>query len=250
MKELLDKLAAKYETPDFIKSDPVQFPHRYSKKQDIEISGIISSSFAYGKRTLFIEKLKFIHSVMGKSPHEFCVNFTVKDEKHFENFRYRFNNGNDIITLINSLSAIYQNNNSLEDLLVKFKTEDTPKNILNVLIQHLYPDNCSKGFCYLLPNPSSNSACKRLNLFLKWMVRGGSVDLNNWTIIDKKNLIIPLDTHVARISRYLNLTSRKSNDWTTAREITDNLKKFDANDPVKYDFALFGYGVEHPIIDL
>jgi uncharacterized protein (TIGR02757 family) len=251
LKNLLDKLVKKYETPDFIQNDPVQFPHRFSNKTDIEVSGLISSCLAYGRREKIIEDVKIIHKMMDYKPAEFAKNFDLnRDIKYFLDFRHRYTAGKDVAILIYLIGCTLKEYNNLEDAFVSgYSTDDKNikpalTNFVNILKSYLpqNEDNIT-GINYLLPSPAKGSACKRLNLFLKWMVRPGPVDLNIWDKIPTVKLIIPLDTHVARLSRKLKLVNRKADDWITAEEITENLSKFDPNDPVKYDFAIFGLGI-------
>lgn len=249
LKEYLDKLVKKYETEDFIKDDPVQFPHKFDILQDIEISGFISSALAYGRREAFIEKLEFLHKILGRYPYEFCMNYNLKkDFKYLENFVYRFNKGIDISNLILSLQNFYGKYGSMKAFCENLY-EDKPdiKGVIAGFTDELTNkiSEKSEGYSYLIVSPKLNSPCKRINLFFRWMVRKSEVDIGIWNKIDKKDLIIPLDTHVAKMSRNLNLVNRSSNDWKTAEIITSNLKKFDASDPVKYDFALFGLGIEN-----
>jgi len=247
LKQKLDTLVKKYETPDFIKNDTIQFLHRFSKFQDIEIAGLIASSLAYGKREAFIEKLNYIFKILGTSPLDFCLNIDkVSCDHYFRDFKYRFNSGADICILIDKLQKFYLENNSFDDYIETNlnKSERIAKNVITMLSEELTQNISSKSYCYLFPSPNSNSACKRLNLFLKWMVRKSPVDIGIWKSMEAKDLIIPLDVHVAKVSRNLNLTSRKSNDWQTAEEITNKLKEFDRHDPIKYDFALFDIGID------
>ena len=247
LKAKLDKLVKKYETPDFINSDPIKFLHQQKGKQNIEISGLISSSLAYGKREVFIEKLKYIHKILGSSPYDFCLNFDKNACKHyFQNFKYRFNTGEDICYLIEKLYNFYKKNSSLDEFIHKKLPgkNRSAKEVITFLSNMLCDGIFSKSYRYLFPNPESNSACKRLNLFLKWMVRKSPVDIGIWDCMEPQNLIIPLDVHVGNVSRALKLTQRKSNDWQTAEEITAKLREFDPFDPVKYDFALFDMGIE------
>ena len=246
LKEKLDALVKKYETPDFIKTDPIQFSRNFKTIQDIEISGIISSSLAYGKREAFIEKLVFIHKILGTSPHDFCMNYDKKAGEHyFKDFKYRFNTGNDICLLLETLKRFYKTNNTMNDFLLNcdINTDNKAKEVVTIISKELRKNINLKSYCYLFPSPELNSACKRLNLFLKWMVRKSPVDLGIWSCLEPKDLIIPLDVHVAKVSRALKLTERKSNDWQTAEEITSKLREFDKFDPVKYDFALFDIGL-------
>ena len=247
LKSELDELVDKYETLDFIKNDPVGFLHNYSSKQDIEIAGLVASSLAYGKREAFIEKLKFIFSVLGKNPYLFCINLDKNYLRQiFENFKYRFNTGDDICMLLESLFCFYNEFDSFDDFLLDklVGKEEKAKLAVNMISTQICGNSQSKSFKYMFPNPQTGSACKRLNLFLKWMVRKPPVDRGIWNSLEPKDLIIPLDVHVAKVSRKLGLTTRKTNDWQTAEEITAKLRCFSPDDPIRYDFALFDIGVE------
>jgi len=250
-KKYLAELVETYEIPDFIKDDPVQFPHNHTRQEDIEVSALISTCFAYGSRPKIIETLKYIHSHFNGSPAEFAKNFDIdRDAELFKGFIYRYNQERDLVQLIYVIGQTLKDYGTLEKAFLKgYNPKDknikqSLTNFVNLLRSYLpcTEERC-KGLFHLLPNPEGGSACKRLNLFLKWMVRKKPVDLNLWKSIPANKLIIPLDTHVARISRKWELTSRKTDDWKTAEEITENLKKFDASDPVKYDFAIFGLGI-------
>jgi len=250
-KEYLDGLIKIYEIPDFIKDDPVQFPHKYKIQQDIEVSGLISTCFAYGSRKKIIETLEYIHEIFNGSPSEFVINFHIdRDAELFKGFVYRYTQERDLILLIYVIGQALKEYGTLEKAFMNGFVADEKNikqsltNFVNLLRSYLPCDEVTcRGLFHLIPSPELGSACKRLNLFLKWMVRKPPVDLNIWKNIPASKLIIPLDTHVARISRKWELTERKSNDWQTAEEITENLKKFDSADPVKYDFAIFGLGV-------
>lgn len=249
-KSQLDELVAKFETPDFIGADPVQFPHRYTKKQDIEVSGFIASAFAYGQRKKIIENLENIHKILNTSPHEFVINFDLdRDAGFFSGFCYRFTSEQDILFLIDSLGKVLRKFETLEDaFLLGYSPQDKNVkigliNFVNLLRANLpCGEPCAKTLNHLVPSPENGSACKRLNLFLKWMVRKPPVDLGIWNRVPADKLIIPLDVHVARVSMLWGLTDRKSDDWLKAEEITEKLKQFDPVDPVKYDFAIFGAG--------
>lgn len=237
MKDILDKLVKKYETKAFISSDPIQFPHRYKDKNDIEISGFISSLFAFGKREMFIKKLNFLFSLC-QTPQEL-----IKDYKKYnlDDFVYRFIKDKDLNELLKILNKLYyKDNSSLQELFSEEKR-------LHCATQYFYKNSScasSAGFCFMFAKPENNSAMKRLNMFLRWMVRDGEVDFGIWKNIKKSELIIPLDTHVSRLSREFNLLKRKQNDIKAAIELTEKLKEFDSSDPVKYDFALFGLGID------
>ena len=239
MKNKLNLLTKKYETKDFIKSDPIQFPHRFKDKQDIEISAFISALFAFGRREQFIKKLEYIFS-LNNSPSEL-----IKDFKKYnlDNFLYRFIKDIDLIELLRLLNKLYFiDKSSLEEL---FNSKNKFTTVTNYFYSNsICPNNT--GFCFMFAKPENNSALKRLNMFLRWMVRDGIVDFGIWKSIKKSELLIPLDTHVARISRHFNLLNRKQNDFKAALELSEKLKEFDPNDPIKYDFALFGLGIENP----
>lgn len=247
----LDKLVEQFETPDFIDKDPVQFLHRYRDKKDIEISGLISSAFAYGNRKKIVENLACIHKITNSNLYEFIINFDIdRDSRFFSGFCYRFTQERDILFLFHSIKQVIKDFGSLENAFMSgFSQEDESirRGLTNFvsLLRSRIPcgEQCLKGFVHLLPSPENGSACKRLNLFLKWMVRKGPVDLNIWQEIPSSKLIIPLDTHVFRISKLWKLTNRKTADWKTAEEITEKLRQFDPEDPVKYDFAIFSTGI-------
>ena len=237
MKKKLDNLVLKYETTEFIKSDPIQFPHRFKNKIDIEISAFISALFAFGKRELFIKKLDYLFN-LSETPHQLISDFK---KYNLSDFIYRFIKSEDLIELLRLLNKLYiQDKASLEELF-------NSKNRFLDATNYFYSNStCSNntGFCFMFAKPQNNSALKRLNMFLRWMVRGGAVDFGIWKSIKKSELLIPLDTHVARLSREFNLLNRKQNDFRAVIELTDKLKEFDEQDPIKYDFALFGLGIE------
>ncbi len=247
-KEYLDILVEQYETKDFIKDDPVKFPHRFTKKEDIEIAAFLASVFAYGKREVFISKLEILFNKMDDKPYEFVVSFN--EENHIlDDFDYRFSVGVDIVQIILILKTLYSSGESLESLFkYGWINNGDIKGMLTVVVDYFYSRvtlPITKGFYHLLPDPRKGSACKRLNMFLRWMVRGGSVDLGLWKFMPKSEIFIPLDVHVAKISRELGLLTRTQNDYKAVVEIMENLKNFDSEDPVKYDFAMFGYGVNN-----
>ena len=238
MKKKLDNLVLKYETKDFIKSDPIQFPHRFKSKEDIEISAFISALFAFGKRELFIKKLDFLFS-LSDSPAQLIQDFK---KYNLDDFIYRFIKSEDLIELLRLLNKLYFiDKSSLEEL---FNSKDKFKTTTDYFYSNsTCPSNT--GFCFMFAKPENNSALKRINMFLRWMIRDGEVDFNLWNSIKKSELLIPLDTHVARLSREFNLLNRKQNDFRAVIELTNKLKEFDELDPVKYDFALFGLGIEN-----
>lgn len=244
LKENLDELVKMYETFDFIKDDPIQFPHRYQDREDIEIAGFIASCFSYGNRKIFISKLNELFNLLNNKPYNSLMNF---DLTLFKNFNYRFSKAEDVILLLNKISDLYKKGSSLQDLFKENYNGDLIKMMQGVCDYFYENAKLSQGYCHLISNPKNKGAMKRLNMFLRWMIRKSDVDLGVWNFILPSELLIPLDTHVARISRELGLLTRKSNDMKSVFELTSNLKKFDYNDPVKYDFAMFGYGITHPL---
>lgn len=247
-KNKLDNFVLMYQNADFIKNDPIQFLHKFEDKNDIEIAGFISSIYAYGKREVFIQKLAKIFDKMDNKPYEFVINFDEKSDV-LDDCEYRFSKGIDLKQIVLILKTLYTNNESLETLFAfGWNKSHTVNGMLQVVVDYFYSRislSVTNGFYHLLPNPNKGSACKRLNMFLRWMVRDGSVDLGLWNFMPKSELIIPLDVHVARVSRDIGLLNRQQNDWKSAKELTDKLKEFCPSDPVKYDFAMFGYGVNN-----
>ncbi len=249
LKTLLDNYVEEYETPDFIPSDPVQFVHRFENKADIEIAGFIASMFAYGKREAFIEKLNRIFFLMEDRPFEFVKNY---NPDLITDCDYRFSKTIDLIEILRILNELYRENETLESLFRHgYEQTKTIQGMFKVSVDYFYSradrEKVTQGFYHLLPNPDKNSALKRMNMMLRWFVREGVVDRGIWKFIDKSELLIPLDVHVGKISRKLGLLNRSNNDFKTVCELTNTLKTFDSKDPVKYDFALFGYGVNNKV---
>ncbi len=243
----LEDLVKKYETKDFIKDDPVQFPHNYSDRKDIEISGFISSMFSYGNRKLFIAKLKKFFEYTNNEPANFIRNGDFSIIKK-NDFNYRFSKPDDIIEMLKILSALYNNSDGLMELFAYgYKQNNNIQSMFKIVVDYFYSrvnKNAGQGFYHLLPNPRKGGAMKRVNMFLRWMIRKSDVDLGIWNFMSKSELLIPLDVHVARLSREMGLLERKSNDMKAVVELTNNLKIYDNTDPVKYDFAIFGKGIE------
>ena len=240
----LDKLVEKYETIDFIKDDPVQFPHRFQDKKDIEIAGFISSILAYGSRKVFIKKLDELFSIMQNEPLNFVLNF---EPKLLGNFNYRFGKVEDFSEIFRILCQLYEKDGGLEELFKYGYCERDILKMFQVVSDYFYSrvnSNCvGQGFSFMIPNPKNGGAMKRMSMFLRWMIRDGEVDLGVWDFVPKSELLIPLDVHVARVSREMGLLKRSSNDFKAVLELMEALKQFDYDDPAKYDFAMFGYGV-------
>ena len=248
LKTQLDEYIKQYETEEFIKDDPVQFIHRFKNRNDIEIAGFIASMFAYGKREVFIEKLNYIFNTMDNNPFEYVKNFDFK-HNNIKNCDYRFSKDCDLIQILKILNILYNENETLESLFeYSYKQKNEIWQMFQGVVDYFYSRvdlDVTQGFYHLLPNPEKKSALKRMNMMMRWFVRKSPVDIGIWSFIPKSELLIPLDTHVAQISRKLGILTRKDNGYESVMEITKNLRKFDPKDPIKYDFALFGYGVNH-----
>lgn len=244
LKTKLNELAEQYETVDFIKDDPIQFPHKYKNEKDIEISAFLASLFAYGNRKIFIKKLNELFKIMDNQPLEFVLNY---DPKKLEGFNYRFAKDFDVMELFRILNKLYTEDGGLKDLFeYGYNQSNSIFPMLQVVTDYFYSKittTVGQGFYHLIPNPKNKGAMKRMNMFLRWMVRKGPVDLRAWNFIPTSELLIPLDVHVARISREMGLLNRSSNDLKAVLELTENLKKLDPKDPAKFDFAMFGYGI-------
>lgn len=248
LKTFLDKKLVEYNQPSFILPDPVSIPHLFSKKQDIEISGFFAAVFAWGNRTTIINKSRELMKMMDDAPYEFCLHHQEKDLKRFLDFRHRTFNATDLLYFISFFKYHYTHHKSLETAFVKWMNvkDETVEQALTGFHHYFFsiPDVPARTKKHIA-SPEKNSTCKRLNMFLRWMVRkdNNGVDFGIWNKIQPSQLICPVDLHVARVAKRFGLVKRKQVDWLTAIELTNNLKKLDPNDPVKYDFALFGLGI-------
>lgn len=243
----IDKLVEKYETTDFIKDDPIQFPHRYNKsKMDCEISGFIASLLAYGNRKVFIKKLNELFiNIAQNEPYNFILNF---EPKILGDFNYRFGTTEDFTEIFRVMRTLYEKDGGLEELFKYAHENPVNENMFIPVTDYFYSrfsQNAGQGAYFMIPNPKKGGAMKRMCMYLRWNVRKGPVDLGIWNFMKPSELLIPLDTHVARLSREMRLLTRKGNDFKSVLEITENLRKFDPEDPTKYDFAMFGYGVNN-----
>jgi len=246
LRQFLNQKVDEFNQPSFIKNDPISIPHQFKSKQDIEIAGFFAAMFSWGNRTTIIQKTKELMARMNMSPHEFCTNYDKKDFKRLKGFKHRTFSEEDLVYFVEFFHHHYRKRNSLETAFSKWIGCDD-ENIENAL------DGFKKYFFSLehlrrtekhVSSPAQKSTCKRMNMFLRWMVRKDAegVDFGIWQKISPSQLICPIDVHVARVARRLGLLNRKQTDWLSAIELTDNLKMLDADDPVKYDFALFSLG--------
>ncbi|MFD0749423.1 TIGR02757 family protein [Mucilaginibacter calamicampi] len=248
LKAFLDTKVAQYNQPDFIKNDPVSIPHLFTKKQDIEIMGFWAATLAWGQRVTIINKCKELISLMDGAPYDFIMNHEEADLKKLLHFKHRTFNDIDTLYFVAFFRQHYSNYNSLEDAFLPGGGDSpTVENALNHFRSYFFsledaPHRTKKH----VSSPSQKSTCKRLNMFLRWMVRKDDkgVDFGIWNRIKPADLIMPCDLHVDRVARNLKLIYRKQTDWQTAVELTEKLRQFDPLDPVKYDFALFGLGIE------
>lgn len=255
-KALKQKLDYHYKAFDKsqLEPDPLQFPHKFKNKKDIELIAFISSIFAYGNIKQIINTLNKITFILGEHPTNYLIEknkATIK--RDFKGIIHRFFTNEDIVNLILLLKNVYSKSNSLRNIFlsnyntkvynIKFALESFSKYMLELYQNLFVEENVTQGIKFMFPLPSKGSVCKRMNLFLRWMVRKDELDFGLWDEIDKSKLIIPVDTHIARICRKLKLTKKKNINWNMAEEITENLKKYDPDDPVKYDFAICHIGM-------
>lgn len=245
MKEIEELLNAKYvehNTKDFISSDPISIPHRFTSKEDIEISAFLTATISWGRRASIISNADRMMQIMDHSPHDFIVNHKTKDLKKALGFVHRTFNESDLIYFFQSLKSIYQDHGGLESAFYS-DSDDLSSHIekfRSIFFLNIHETRTQKH----VSSPSKGSASKRICMFLRWMVREdpNSVDFGIWRKIKPSELMLPLDVHTAAVSRKLGLLTRKSNDWKAVTEISNNLKIICPEDPIKYDFALFGLG--------
>ncbi|MBN2480393.1 MAG: TIGR02757 family protein [Bacteroidales bacterium] len=246
IKEFLEYHYHKYNRPEFTESDPVQVPHLFSLPEDIEIAGFLTACISWGQRKTIISKSFELMRMMGYQPYSFIMSGDPEVFEQAETFCHRTFNGTDMIFFLRSLQNIYKHHGGLRAIFERAFRQYTET---GMVLQHFrkvffaiwHPARSQKH----IPDVSNNSSAKRLNMFLRWMVRndGQGVDFGLWNHIDPARLKIPLDVHTGNVARQLGLLKRKQNDWQAVCELTDRLCEFDPDDPVKYDFALFGLGI-------
>lgn len=250
LKSFLDEKADQYNHPEFIENDPIQIPHRFSLKQDVEIVGFLAATISWGNRKAIIKSAEKMLDIMGNSPYDFVLNHSEKDLKSLEGKSiHRTFNEEDFTYFIKQFQRIYKENESLENL---FKVKDQETNFLHSIerFRSQFLGTEKHRSHKHVSSPYKNSSTKRIIMFLRWMVRKDKrgVDFGIWESIDQKYLSIPLDVHTGNISRKLGLISRTQNDWKTVEELDLVIRKFDEKDPAKYDFALFGLGVTKELL--
>jgi conserved hypothetical protein TIGR02757 len=253
LKDFLDKKVDEYNQPSFIPNDPISIPHQFSAKQDIEIMGFLASIMAWGQRKTIINKCNELITRMDRAPYEYIMNHQEHDLKSLLGFKHRTFNDTDILYFVSFFKQHYQHFASLEDAFLMGQEASKEIDLEMAL-------NAFKTYFFSLPDypvrtrkhissPAQKSTVKRINMFLRWMVRKDAkgVDFGIWNRLSPKDLICPCDVHVERVARKLGLITLDKVNWKTAQELTANLRLLDSDDPVKYDFALFGLGVEREL---
>jgi uncharacterized protein (TIGR02757 family) len=245
LKEFLDEKVVLYNHPNFIESDPIQIPHRYQLKEDIEISGFLSATISWGNRKMIIKNGLKLMDLLGNSPYDFIMNHSDNQLETVNNFVHRTFNGIDCVTFIKGLKNIYENHSGLEAVFAKNQQNDSLQLSISEFKKTFFEIEHLNRTQKHISDPLNNSAAKRINMYLRWMVRKDkvSVDLGIWKSIAPSKLSCPLDVHSGNVARKLGLLHRKQNDGKALFELDTQLRILDSKDPVKYDFALFGLGV-------
>lgn len=243
---LLEEKAKQYNHPGFIETDPIQIPRQFSKKENIEIAGFLAATIAWGQRTTIIKNANRLIQGMDNNPFDFLINSTETDWVHLSDFKHRTFNSSDLFFFLKSLRHIYRNHGGLEQVFTRgYKTDETIFSALAYFRTVFFEISSPPRTYKHVSDVTRNSSAKRLNMFLRWMVRNDNagVDFGLWNSIPSSALMLPLDVHTGNVSRGLGLLQRTQNDWKAVLEISHKLREFDPIDPVKYDFALFGMGV-------
>jgi uncharacterized protein (TIGR02757 family) len=252
LRPVLEKLYKKYNRRELIKPDPLQFVYEYDRPCDMEIAGFVAAVLAYGRVAQIEKSVTAMLAIMGTSPYEFVLNFRATDRKKLAGFKHRFNTGDDLADLFVLLKKVIRKDGGLESFFLR-GYNDGDKTVVNalsgfcgsLLSEHSRKNagHVSRGLQYLLSDPAKGSACKRLNLFLRWMVRDDDVDPGLWKSVDKAKLIVPIDVHMGRLCKILNLYDRKTVSLKAAMEITEAFAQIEPADPAKYDFCLSRIGI-------
>lgn len=256
IKRLLDSRVIQYNNLDFIDTDPIQIPHRFSRKEDIEIAGFLTATIAWGQRKSIINNANRLMNLMDNSPYEFIMDLPtsihsvtsshpMNEMERLKSFVHRTFNGNDCLFFLHSLKNIYQQHNGLEAVFTTgYQTDNTVFSALKYFREVFLSIEHDNHVTKHISDVTANSSAKRLNMYLRWMVRSNEqeVDFGLWKNIPSSALMLPLDVHTGDVARAYGLLNRKQNDWKAVEEITAVLREFDPSDPIKYDFALFGIG--------
>ncbi|MBK7764353.1 MAG: TIGR02757 family protein [Bacteroidetes bacterium] len=245
LKLFLDAKVIEYNTKKFIERDPISVPHRFSKKQDIEIAALFAAVFAWGNRTTIINKSNELMALMDDAPYEFIVHHQEADLKRFLHFKHRTFNATDLYYFISFLQFHYSQHKSLEEAFFLTGTSSMRESLIHFRNYFFSLEHAERTQKHI-STPAKNSACKRINMFLRWMVRKdeNGVDFGVWNKFTPSQLICPMDVHVSNVASRLGLIPENIANWKSAELLTKKLLEFDSEDPVKYDFALFGLGAE------
>ena len=245
LKDFLETKVVQYNTPEFLETDPVCIPHSFDKKDDIEISAFLTATIAWGNRKSIINNARSLTELMDFAPYEFVMGHSQEELDSLGHFVHRTFNAVDLVYFVTALRHIYQNYNGLESIFTRYAEKDSLQPAITAFKEHFFELKHPARSTKHISDPSKGSAAKRINMFLRWMVRRDpyGVDFGLWKDISPSQLSCPLDVHSGKVARKLGLLSRKQNDAQAVRELDQNLRKLDPQDPVKYDFALFGLGV-------
>nr|WP_252723897.1 TIGR02757 family protein [Winogradskyella psychrotolerans] len=245
LKNFLDEKVNLYNNPKFIESDPIQIPHQFSKKEDIEIAAFLAATIAWGNRKSIIKNANRMMELLDHSPFEFIMQHQASDLEKLSSFVHRTFNGNDFMQFVESLQHLYKNHNGLEAVFFKYAEKDSLQKSIHEFKKVFFEIPHLERTQKHVSDPLKNSAAKRINMFLRWMIRNDNngVDFGIWKSLSPAQLSCPLDVHSGNVARKLGLLNRKQNDGKALAELDKALRKLDPTDPVKYDFALFGLGV-------
>jgi len=245
LKEFLDEKVIQYNNPNFIESDPIQIPHQFSLKEDIEIAAFLTATIAWGNRKMIIKNANKMMDLFGNSPYDFVINHKEIHLNKLEGFVHRTFNSTDLIYFIKALKHLYKSYGGLEPIFTKYSTKKSTQSAIHQFKQSFFEIEHPQRTLKHISDPLKGSAAKRINMFLRWMVRNDNtgVDFGLWENISPSILSCPLDVHSGNVARKLSLLTRKQNDAKALAELDNNLRLLDENDPIKYDFALFGLGV-------
>ena len=245
LKEFLDFKVEQYNTPQFIESDPIQIPHLFSRKEDIEISGFLTAIISWGNRKSILKNANSMMDLLDRAPYQFVMQHSENDLERLETFVHRTFNGRDLTYFVNAIRHIYHDYGGLENIFSNNSTENSLQPAIHEFKSKFFELPHEQRTEKHISDPLKNSAAKRINMFLRWMVRNDKtgVDFGIWNKISPAQLSCPLDVHSGNVARKLGLLKRKQNDAKALAELDNSLRKLDSKDPVKYDFALFGLGV-------
>jgi uncharacterized protein (TIGR02757 family) len=244
LKEFLDEMVSRYNRPEFIESDPISIPHQFTQKEDIEIAGFLTSTIAWGNRKMIIKNATRMMAMVDHSPFEFIMNSTYEEFDTMGKFVHRTFNAVDLCYFLKALQHIYKNKGGLENIFIEHQTNDSLQPAIHSFHQIFFELPHEKRTERHVSDPFKGSAAKKINMFLRWMIRQDSrgVDFGIWKSVSPSILSCPLDVHSGNMARKLGLLTRKQNDSKAVAELDSHLREFDPSDPVKYDYALFGLG--------